>query len=259
MLLARRSALVMAVVLGVSGSACSIQEIAPPPTYAPAEVEVVAFEEPPPLVEVDSNVWIVEDSDFAIYYVDGYYWCERGGVWFYADYWDSPWVSVEVELIPIWIRHRDHWRDEHYHPDWDARRWREPRDHDHHHDHDHDHPPAHAPHHGDAPRFNPPTTQRLRVHPATPTPSTEPEKRNPPAEHPVTAPEKPSVHEPDAAPPTPPNGVPAPRKRAPTVVPQPRPKPRPANKVRLVPRRGAAMDTVPDDEIVGSEELHQSS
>jgi hypothetical protein len=90
---------------------------------------VVVFREPPPLVLVESNVYVVENAGFAIYYVDGFYWHFGAGVWYRSRHWDEPWMRIEVHVVPSLIVHRDHRHYVRYKPAPDKKRhaWREPK------------------------------------------------------------------------------------------------------------------------------------
>src|SRR5207248_1360606 len=68
----------------------------------------VVFVEPPTLVEVDANVWVVRDYDAAVYYVDGFYWVYRNDTWWRAQAYDQGWARVDVNVVPVAIAHRDH-------------------------------------------------------------------------------------------------------------------------------------------------------
>ncbi len=90
----------------------------------------VAFAEPPPLVYVDPDVYVAENADQPVYYVDGSYWRDDDGGWSRADYWDSPWVVVAGDGVPDVIRNRRHEQYRHFRADRGAHVWREPRDHE---------------------------------------------------------------------------------------------------------------------------------
>jgi hypothetical protein len=75
--------------------------------YAEAEAPVV-FVEPPTLVEVDADVWVVRDYDYAVYYVDGFYWVYRNDVWWRSRAYDKGWARAEVSVVPVAITKRDH-------------------------------------------------------------------------------------------------------------------------------------------------------
>lgn len=91
--------------------------------------EVVVFREPPPLVLVESNVYVVQNSGVAIYFVDGFYWNFHSGVWFHACRWDDPWVRVETHIVPVVIAHRDHRHYVHFKGSAKAQAkvWRQPK------------------------------------------------------------------------------------------------------------------------------------
>src|SRR5262249_27559750 len=83
--------------------------------FADAEAPVV-FTEPPTLVEVDGeNLWVVRDCDQAVYYVDGYYWVYRNDGWHRSSSYERGWAVVEVNLVPVVIVHREHFKYVHYH------------------------------------------------------------------------------------------------------------------------------------------------
>jgi hypothetical protein len=77
----------------------------------------VVFVGAPSLVEVDSNVWVVRDSDQPTYYVDDYYWVYREGVWYRSRAYDGGWIVVEVSIVPASIVTRRHAMYVHYHGD----------------------------------------------------------------------------------------------------------------------------------------------
>ena len=72
-----------------------------------AEAPVV-FVEPPTLVEVDADVWVVRDYDYPVYYTSGFYWVYRDGIWWRSDMYDKGWAKVEVSVVPQVIVQRDH-------------------------------------------------------------------------------------------------------------------------------------------------------
>jgi hypothetical protein len=83
---------------------------------AEAEAPVV-FVGTPTLIEVDSGIWVVRDSDQATYYVDDYYWVYRDGVWYRSRAYDGGWIVVEVSIVPGTIVTRRHAMYVHYHGD----------------------------------------------------------------------------------------------------------------------------------------------
>src|SRR5688500_10264289 len=76
---------------------------------AHAEVDTpVVFHEEPTLVVVEPGIWVVRDYDYAVYYVDDYYWVYRDDRWYRSRTYDRGWVTVEVSFIPRAIVRRDH-------------------------------------------------------------------------------------------------------------------------------------------------------
>jgi hypothetical protein len=120
------------VATGVSANATYVSE----PTYVSgAEVIIeepapqrVVFREPPPLVVVEPDVYVVEDSSYAIYFVGGFYWhVGSGGRWYRSSRWDEPWVHVDLHVVPPRITHRDHRSYVHFRASASAKVWRQPR------------------------------------------------------------------------------------------------------------------------------------
>lgn len=85
----------------------------------------VAFVDAPELVFVEPGVYVVRDYDYAVYYIDGYYYSYRGGVWYGAAHYNDPWVHVHVGRVPSLIVHRDHTRYARYHGHRGAHVYRE--------------------------------------------------------------------------------------------------------------------------------------
>jgi hypothetical protein len=82
---------------------------------ARAEVDApLVFVEEPTLVVVEPNVWVVRDYDYAVYYVDDYYWVYRDDVWHRSRMYDRGWARVEVNIVPTVIVRRDHRTYVHY-------------------------------------------------------------------------------------------------------------------------------------------------
>jgi len=86
-----------------------------------------AFSEPPPLVEIDGGVSVVEDASYPEYYSGGVYWSYRDGVWYRANDYYAPWVIVDMSFVPVIVSHRDHHHFEHYHHQDRDRVWHEER------------------------------------------------------------------------------------------------------------------------------------
>jgi hypothetical protein len=82
--------------------------------YGDANAPVV-FSEPPTLVNIDADVWVIEDANDTVYYVDGYYWSQAGGAWRRSRFYDKAWAPVEVTAVPATIVARDHRSYVHYH------------------------------------------------------------------------------------------------------------------------------------------------
>jgi hypothetical protein len=74
----------------------------------------VVFDEPPTLVTVEPDIWVVQDSEVPVYFVDDYYWAYRGGVWYRSLSYDAGWVTVEATGVPRRIVNRDHRAYVHY-------------------------------------------------------------------------------------------------------------------------------------------------
>jgi hypothetical protein len=81
--------------------------------YAEVEAPVV-FVEPPTLVLIDSGVWVVRDYEYSVYYYSDFYWVYRGGVWYRSHAYDRGWATVEVDVVPSFVVHRDHRAYVHY-------------------------------------------------------------------------------------------------------------------------------------------------
>src|SRR5262245_29801639 len=56
----------------------------------------------PPLVEVQSGVWVVEGYEQPVFYSDDYYWMYRDNVWYRSSYYDRGFVVVNV--VPYRLR-----------------------------------------------------------------------------------------------------------------------------------------------------------
>ena len=78
------------------------------------EPEPVVFVDSPDLVLVGDGVYVVQDYDYPVYYIDGAYYSYRGGVWYHTSHWSDPWVTVHVGVVPNIVVHRDHHAYVHY-------------------------------------------------------------------------------------------------------------------------------------------------
>lgn len=106
-------ALVLVVgLLGGLSSGCYVHGRARVVHYV--EAEPVVFVDSPDLVYVEPGVYVVRDYDHAVYYVDGYYYTYRGGVWYHSAHWSDPWITVHVGHVPGHIAHRRHDHYVHY-------------------------------------------------------------------------------------------------------------------------------------------------
>ncbi|HEY2029873.1 MAG TPA: hypothetical protein VGH20_11770 [Myxococcales bacterium] len=85
------------------------------PSVASAQVFInFGWSAPPPLVEVSPGVQVVENSNEEVFFVDGRYWVERDGRWYWARDHHARWV-MESRHVPVFLvrHHRGeyaHWR-----------------------------------------------------------------------------------------------------------------------------------------------------
>jgi hypothetical protein len=79
------------------------------PAGCAAQVRVTA-RATPRLVWIAPGVWVVEDSPWAVYYADGYYWRYVDGVWYRSSWYDDGFVRWDVTFLPpVIVRvHRPH-------------------------------------------------------------------------------------------------------------------------------------------------------
>lgn len=70
-----------------------------PAACVPAEVQVQTGVSPR-LVMAEPGIWIVENSPYAIYYADGYYWQHSGGGWYRSTYYDGGFARVDIGFVP---------------------------------------------------------------------------------------------------------------------------------------------------------------
>jgi hypothetical protein len=88
------------------------------PTVASAQVAVgvhFGWAAPPPLIEINPGVQIVENGDQEIFFSNGYYWFERDGGWYRSHDWHERWAPVRGWRVPSFIRNHPrgnyvHWR-----------------------------------------------------------------------------------------------------------------------------------------------------
>jgi len=69
-------------------------------TYAHVDGPRLVFAEPPVLVAVDRDVWVVENYDHEVFWVGGFYWVHYGGAWYRSSSYADGWVRAEVSIVP---------------------------------------------------------------------------------------------------------------------------------------------------------------
>ncbi len=104
----RREQLICTIALIGATAALSVGCVAHAQAGGHVEAEPVVFVEPPTLVSVDADVWVVRNYDYPVYYVSGFYWVVKDGVWYRARSYDRGWTSVEASVVPSIIVHRNH-------------------------------------------------------------------------------------------------------------------------------------------------------
>ena len=83
--------------LALAGPGCA------EPTYVRAGVAVGQ----PNLVWVEPGIWVVADSDWPIFYTDGYYWLYRDGYWYSSTYYWGGWVYAPLPRVPVIVARID--------------------------------------------------------------------------------------------------------------------------------------------------------
>jgi hypothetical protein len=62
----------------------------------------IRFETPPPVVEVQPNVYVVPDRDDEVFFVDGWYWTRwNDGRWYRCRDGRGRWVNVAQPAVPV--------------------------------------------------------------------------------------------------------------------------------------------------------------
>ena len=64
-------------------------------------VGATAYVEEPELVYVSPGVYVVADQADPIFYSDGFYWLNRGGVWYRSRSYGSGWVYVSAPAYRV--------------------------------------------------------------------------------------------------------------------------------------------------------------
>jgi hypothetical protein len=104
----RREQLICTIALIGATAALSVGCVAHAQAGGHVEAEPVVFVEPPTLVSVDADVWVVRNYDYPVYYVSGFYWVFKDGAWYKTRSYDHGWVTVEASVVPSIIVHRNH-------------------------------------------------------------------------------------------------------------------------------------------------------
>ena len=60
----------------------------------------ITFEAPPPLVVVDPGVYVVEDYDQEVFFVDGWSWSRHGEGWYRTRDYRGGWVAAPPRYVP---------------------------------------------------------------------------------------------------------------------------------------------------------------
>lgn len=94
------------------------------PSYVTEDLSAgpgIYFEDVPPLVYVEPNIYVVQDFAYPVYYAYDAYWYYGMGVWWCTRTWYDPWYPVNTGYVPWTLheRHHDHYRN--YHGDRHAR------------------------------------------------------------------------------------------------------------------------------------------
>src|SRR5262249_22340004 len=99
--LMRSEQLIRALALIGATAGCGVGCVAHAAAGGAMEAEApVVLVEPPTLVEVDADVWVVRDYDYSVYYTGGFYWVYRDGIWWRSEMYDKGWAKVEVTVVP---------------------------------------------------------------------------------------------------------------------------------------------------------------
>jgi hypothetical protein len=76
----------------------------------------VRFESPPPVVEVQPNVYVVPDRDDEVYFANGWYWTRwNDGRWYRCRDHRGGWAAVAQPAVPVALVHIPPGRYRHHH------------------------------------------------------------------------------------------------------------------------------------------------
>jgi hypothetical protein len=87
----------------------------------------ISFDVEPPLVVVSPGVYVVEDYDQEVFFVDGWYWSRHGEVWYRTRDHRGSWVAAPPRFVPVKLAHVPPGRYRHFHAGAGHPRWREAR------------------------------------------------------------------------------------------------------------------------------------
>jgi len=97
--------------LGMSALGCYAEA----GTYVETDNAVV-YDASPTLVAVEPGIWVVSRQPTAVYYVNDAYWTYRGNTWYRSSAYNDGWISVDMNVVPVTIIHRDSTRYVYYNP-----------------------------------------------------------------------------------------------------------------------------------------------
>jgi hypothetical protein len=104
---------------GVFATGCIAEVDGPGVAYAGPNVAVTATTVSPDLVYVSPGVQVVYGWNEPVFYVDGYYWRESGGIWYRSSYHTHGWYSYSAPRAVYSIQNRHayrNYRPAHYTP-----------------------------------------------------------------------------------------------------------------------------------------------
>src|SRR5688572_3088450 len=74
------------------------------PAFAQVRIDVqlpsFLFPKPPSLILIEPGVQVVEDYDHEVFFVDNFYWHQRGPHWYRTRTHNGGWVRVEPRYVP---------------------------------------------------------------------------------------------------------------------------------------------------------------